>query len=67
MEAYNKYMSKFQMNTCWNKAHFFAQTRIEAGTSLHIKDEGLNYSVKRLIEGDRYKGKNWVKGDPIKK
>jgi len=67
MEAYNKYMSKFQMNTCWNKAHFFAQTRIEAGTSLHIKDEGLNYSVKRLIEGDRYKGKNWVKGDPIEK
>lgn len=67
MEAYNKYMSKFQMNTCWNKAHFFAQTRIEAGTSLHIKDEGLNYSVKRLIEGDRYKGKNWVKGDTIKK
>ncbi|WP_336703289.1 hypothetical protein [Chryseobacterium indologenes] len=67
MEAYNKYMSKFQMNTCWNKAHFFAQTRIEAGTSLHIKDEGLNYSVKRLIEGDRYKGKNWVKGDPIQK
>ncbi|WP_330745611.1 glycoside hydrolase family 19 protein [Chryseobacterium sp. CP-77] len=67
MEAYNKYMSKFQMNTCWNKAHFFAQTRIEAGTSLHIKDEGLNYSVKRLIEGDKYKGKNWVKGDPIKK
>lgn len=67
MEAYNKYMSKFQMNTCWNKAHFFAQTRIEAGTSLHIKDEGLNYSVKRLIEGDRYKGKNWVKGNPIEK
>ena len=67
MNAYNKYMAKFQMNTCWNKAHFFAQTRIEAGTSLYIKDEGLNYSVKRLTEGDRYKGTKWIKGDSVKK
>lgn len=67
MNAYNKYMAKFEMNTCWNKAHFFAQTRIEAGTSLNIKDEIINYSVKRLIEGDRYNGTKWVKGDINKK
>ena len=67
MNAYNKYMAKFQMNTCWNKAHFFAQTRIEAGTSLNIKDEIINYSVKRLIEGDRYNGTKWIKGNVNKK
>jgi predicted chitinase len=64
MEAYNSYMEKFGMNTCWNKAHFFAQTRIEAGTSLNIKNESLNYSTRHLLVGIyTEKLKNWKKGD----
>ena len=32
-EAYNKHMKYFKMDTCWNKAHFFAQAKIEVGDS----------------------------------
>ncbi|MCD0457281.1 hypothetical protein LPB85_17705 [Chryseobacterium sp. LC2016-27] len=65
LNAYNKYMEKFQMNTCWNKAHFFAQTRIESGTSLNFKNESFNYSTRRLIQGDYNAG--FVKGNLAKK
>lgn len=61
MNAYNKYMSKFKMNTCWNKAHFFAQTRIESGTSLNFRNESFNYSTRRLIYGDYTK--DFLKGN----
>lgn len=29
-------MADLGMNTCWVKAHFFAQIRVESGTKLHI-------------------------------
>ncbi|SFI50138.1 hypothetical protein [Halpernia frigidisoli] len=48
-EAYSKYMKDLNMNTCWNKAHFFAQAKIEAGTNLKLKTgEGFNYAVEAL-------------------
>lgn len=68
MQAYNQYMARFGMNTCWNKAHFFAQTRVEAGTSLNIKNESLNYSTRALLHGVYTKGaKNWKKGNAVTK
>lgn len=43
-DTYNKYMREIGMNTCWNKAHFFAQTFVESGPSLHLKSgESFNY------------------------
>jgi predicted chitinase len=67
MDAYNTYMEKFGMNTCWNKAHFFAQARIEAGTSLNIKNENLNYSTRHLLTGIYTKNlKNWKKGNAVR-
>lgn len=50
-DAYNKHMKYFNMNTCWNKAHFFAQAKIEVGDSFTIKQENLNYSVQALKSG----------------
>ncbi|QYS92015.1 hypothetical protein JJC04_05185 [Flavobacterium covae] len=48
--TYNKYMKELGMNTCWNKAHFFAQARIESGPSLHVSGgENFNYYWKALI------------------
>ncbi|WP_444671229.1 DUF5675 family protein [Flavobacterium columnare] len=48
--TYNKYMKELGMNTCWNKAHFFAQARIESGPSLHVSSgENFNYYWKALI------------------
>ena len=42
--TYTKYMKELQMDTCWNKAHFFAQAAIETGFKLHIKNgENMNY------------------------
>ncbi|WP_048511188.1 glycoside hydrolase family 19 protein [Chryseobacterium sp. FH2] len=47
--TYNKYMKALQMNTCWNKAHFFAQAMVEGGKSLELKTgEGMNYAVQAL-------------------
>ncbi|OWP82685.1 hypothetical protein BWK59_14530, partial [Flavobacterium davisii] len=49
--TYNKYMKELGMNTCWNKAHFFAQARVESGSKLHVKDgENFNYYWEILIE-----------------
>jgi uncharacterized protein (TIGR02594 family) len=50
MEAFNKYKKEFRMDTCWNKAHFFAQARIETGASLNINSESFNYYWEDLIE-----------------
>ena len=36
-KAYTDYMAVFEMNTCWNKAHFFAQAVIESGRKINIK------------------------------
>ena len=48
-DTYNKYMKELNMNTCWNKAHFFAQAMVEGGKSLNLKDgEGFNYSAEAL-------------------
>ncbi|MDR6464370.1 hypothetical protein [Chryseobacterium sediminis] len=41
--AYTKYMKEIGMNTCWNKAHLFAQARVETGKKLHLK-EGENFN-----------------------
>ena len=51
MSAFNQANSKFGLNTCQQKAHFFAQVREEVGTSIDIKEgEGLNYAVEKLTE-----------------
>ncbi|MFC6269759.1 hypothetical protein [Frigoriflavimonas asaccharolytica] len=48
-DTYNKYMKELKMNTCWNKAHFFAQAMVEGGKSLNLKEgEGFNYSAEAL-------------------
>ncbi|MEB3801367.1 hypothetical protein INQ45_09960 [Flavobacterium columnare] len=48
--TYNKYMKELGMNTCWNKAHFFAQARIESGAGLHVKNgENFNWYWEKLI------------------
>ena len=61
-DAYTKYMKDLGMNTCWNKAHFFAQASIEVGKSFTLKNgESLNYSTKRLIDGDY--STDFVKGN----
>ncbi|WP_233266077.1 CHAP domain-containing protein [Myroides fluvii] len=63
-KAYTDYMTEFKMNTCWNKAHFFAQVVAESGSPLKIREENLNYSALLLETGnERRNGKQWVKGD----
>ncbi|EKT3967235.1 hypothetical protein NTJ12_002320 [Flavobacterium psychrophilum] len=65
-DAYTKYMKDLGMNTCWNKAHFFAQASIEVGKSFTLKNgESLNYSTKRLIDGDYFT--DFVKGNQTTK
>lgn len=42
--AYNRFMEQTRMNTCWNKAHFFAQVAVESGGCLNIKEgESFNW------------------------
>ncbi|WP_455593517.1 glycoside hydrolase family 19 protein [Bacteroides sp.] len=55
-EAYCKYMTELKMDTCWIKAHFFAQIAIETGIDLKPKAESMNYSVNGLsaIFGARF-------------
>ena len=67
-DTYNKYMEITGMNTCWNKAHFFAQVAVESGTGMHIKggesfnwywaDLEKNFPPFRTEEG-REKAKLW--------
>ena len=71
---YNKYMQLTGMNSCWNKAHFFAQIIVECGGSLKIKegenfnwyweDLPANFRAFKTTEG-RKKAKEW--GRPVKK
>ncbi len=45
-KAYTDYMTEFKMNTCWNKAHFFAQTLIESGEKMNLKKgESFTYDL----------------------
>lgn len=63
-DAYTKYMNEFKMNTCWNKAHFFAQTFVETGEILNVKEENLNYTARVLANGkENLAGSVWIKGD----
>ena len=51
-DAFNKANSKLGLNTCQQKAQFFAQVREEIGTSMNVKDgENLNYSADVLYKG----------------
>ncbi|NLR61596.1 DUF4280 domain-containing protein [Chitinophaga polysaccharea] len=71
---YNKYMQLTGMNSCWNKAHFFAQIIVECGGSLKIKegenfnwyweDLPANFRAFKTAEG-RKKAREW--GRPVKK
>lgn len=47
--TYTKYMRDLGMDTCWIKAHFFAQAKVESGTALKLKQgESLNYTAEDL-------------------
>ncbi len=64
-ETYCKYMKKLQMDTCWIKAHFFAQICVESGDKLYPKPENLNYSRDRLestFESVLFENKVYKKG-----
>ncbi|EKT3967177.1 hypothetical protein NTJ12_002259 [Flavobacterium psychrophilum] len=48
-DTYSKYMKELNMNTCWNKAHFFAQAIVESGLKLKVKDgENFNWYYESL-------------------
>lgn len=49
-ETYTKYMDRFYMNTCWIKAHYFAQISVESGANLKCNPENMNYTRERLEE-----------------
>lgn len=66
-DTYTKYMKELGMDTCWNKAHFFAQAMVEGGKSLELKKgESMNFAVQALpdtfsafsITGKRYGSPN---------
>lgn len=67
-DTYNRYMKATGMNTCWNKAHFFAQVGVESGRALHIRHgENFNwywedlckhFSPFNTVEGKK-KAKEW--------
>ena len=46
-KAYAKHMGKLGMDSCWVKAHFFAQVAIETGYTLNISED-MRYSRSRL-------------------
>ena len=49
MDAFNEANDKFGLDTCEQKAQFFAQVREEVGTSINISNgESLNYSATAL-------------------
>ena len=48
--TYTKYMKELGMDTCWNKAHFFAQAVVESGLKLKVKEgENFNWYFQSLI------------------
>ncbi len=48
-QTYCKYARRFGMDSCWIKAHFFAQVYVESRL-LEGKTESLDYSVKGLMK-----------------
>jgi predicted chitinase len=44
----NRDLAKYKLDTILRRAHFFAQTREEAGPNLKANEEGLNYQVSGL-------------------
>ncbi|WP_029269169.1 DUF5675 family protein [Flavobacterium sp. KJJ] len=51
-ETYTKHMKALKMDTCWNKAHFFAQAIVESGKSFKLKEgEGMNFLADDLYLG----------------
>ncbi len=60
-ETYCKYQRRFGMDSCWIKAHFFAQVYVES-SSLTGKTESMDFSAKNLFIGkpnlSYFKG-NW--------
>ena len=47
--AFNEAKDKFGLNSCFQKAHFFAQVLEESGTSLEVTEgESLNYAAEAL-------------------
>ena len=44
----NRDLKKYKLDTILRRAHFFAQTREEAGPDLKANEEGLNYQVAGL-------------------
>ncbi|MET3030467.1 peptidoglycan DD-metalloendopeptidase family protein, partial [Flavobacterium johnsoniae] len=48
---YTKYMKELGMDTCWNKAHFFAQAVVESGLQMKLKNgESFNWYFQDLID-----------------
>lgn len=60
MNAFNEANDKFGLNTCQQKAHFFAQVREEVGTNINVKDgENLNYSAEALpVKFSKFRKRN---------
>jgi uncharacterized protein (TIGR02594 family) len=58
-KTYTKYMKELGMDTCWNKAHFFAQAVVESGKELLVsgKGESMNYLADDLYLGRWNKNK----------
>ncbi len=56
---YTKYMKELNMDTCWNKAHFFAQAVVESGKELTVSGAGesFDYSAEDLHLGRWNKGR----------
>lgn len=46
--TYCKYMEELLMDTCWIKAHFFAQISVESYSDLEPRLENMNYGRKSL-------------------
>lgn len=49
-ETYCKYMEALHMDTCWMKAHFFAQISVETGKGLNPRSEDLCYKTRLNLE-----------------
>ena len=61
-QTYTENMKALSMDTCWVKAHFFAQATIETGYTLNIS-EIMNYKRKRfedIFPSKIFKGR-WTK------
>ena len=61
-QAYTDHMKALSMDTCWVKAHFFAQATIETGYTLNIS-ENMNYKRERfedIFPSKIFKGR-WTK------